>query len=468
MATWNATPFPCSQGRSRVPGSLSNALYIIPILAVLILVHELGHYLAARRCGVKVEEFGIGIPPRIYGKERNGTIWSINAIPFGGFVRVKGEEAGDMAPDSMNSKPPLQRAFFLTAGVMMNLLLAVVLMIAVVGFQGVPHSSVYIAQQGVQAGSPAANAGWLPGDRIVSVNGNEIETVDELASKTRSNAGHPITVVVERAGQMVPTTLTPRKNPPEGQGPVGVALDDRTVGKITVEQLGGNSAAVAAGIQPGDVISEINGRPVTDAFVLGTELQRFQNSSVPVAIVVNRGDQRLSTVMYVPTINPGADPLKAVGFDIVKFHAVYEKVPALKVIPRGFQEAYDTTVQMLSGLKSLFSSTKNLSQVSGPIGMGQATGEIINESTLPLWVTLTQITIVLSLNLALLNLLPFPALDGGRLVFVVIEILRGGRKIAPEKEGLVHFAGIVVLLGVMFVVAFSDIQRIVDGRSFIP
>ena len=85
VATWNATPFPCWQGRTRVPGSLSNALYIIPILAVLILVHEFGHFLAARRCGVKVEEFGIGIPPRIYGKERNGTIWSINAIPFGGF-----------------------------------------------------------------------------------------------------------------------------------------------------------------------------------------------------------------------------------------------------------------------------------------------------------------------------------------------------------------------------------------------
>ena len=153
---------------------------------------------------------------------------------------------------------------------------------------------------------------------------------------------------------------------------------------------------------------------------------------------------------------------------LLKFKPVYEKVSNPGGDPAGIQEAYHTTTQMLSGLKSLFTSTENLKQVSGPIGMGQATGEIISESTLPLWVTLSQITIVLSLNLALLNMLSFPALDGGRLVFVIIEMLRGGRKIAPEKEGLVHFAGIVLLLGVMFVVAFSDIQRIVDGRSFIP
>jgi regulator of sigma E protease len=156
------------------------------------------------------------------------------------------------------------------------------------------------------------------------------------------------------------------------------------------------------------------------------------------------------------------------GLDSLKFTPRYERVPALQVIPRGFEEAWNTTTQMLGGLKQLFTSTDTLREVSGPIGMAQATGEIVNASSLPLWVTLAQLSILLSLNLAILNLLPFPALDGGRLVFVILEILRGGRKIAPEKEGLVHFAGIVVLLGIMFVVAFSDIQRLLDGRSFIP
>ena len=100
--------------------------------------------------------------------------------------------------------------------------------------------------------------------------------------------------------------------------------------------------------------------------------------------------------------------------------------------------------------------------------MGQLTSELVEESPFPLWVTLSQLAILLSLNLALLNLLPLPALDGGRLLFVLLEVVRGGRKIAPEKEGLVHLAGLVVLIGFMFVVGFFDVNRLIDGRSFIP
>ncbi len=446
----------------------SNALYIIPILAVLIIVHELGHFFAARWAGVKVEEFGIGIPPRVWGKERNGVIWSINAIPFGGFVRVKGEDAGDMSDDSMNSKSPFKRAVFLTAGVVMNLLLAVVLMIAVIGFQGVPHSSVYIAsaQGSVVAGSPAATAGWMPGDRIVRMNGEEVESIEEVANFTRGHAGEEISVVIERAGNFIETTLIPRENPPEGQGAVGIMLTDFTRGNVTIQEIAPDSAAAQAGLQTGDVITEINGRVVRDAFIVDTEIRRFEGFGVPV--IVDRDGARLSTTLNVPQFESNQDALKITGLDVLEFKPVYERVPALEVIPRGFQEAWETTTLMLSGIKQLFSSTDTLRDVSGPIGMAQATSEIVEASSLPLWVTLAQLSIVLSLNLAILNLLPFPALDGGRLVFVILEILRGGRKIAPEKEGLVHFAGIVVLLGIMFVVAFSDIQRLMEGRSFIP
>jgi regulator of sigma E protease len=113
-------------------------------------------------------------------------------------------------------------------------------------------------------------------------------------------------------------------------------------------------------------------------------------------------------------------------------------------------------------------SSDQWDQVAGPIGMGQITSEALDASPLPAWVTLTRIAIVLSLNLALLNLLPLPALDGGRLLFVAIEILRGGRRIAPEKEGVVHLIGFVLLIGFMFVVAFYDVDRLLDGRSFLP
>jgi regulator of sigma E protease len=123
---------------------------------------------------------------------------------------------------------------------------------------------------------------------------------------------------------------------------------------------------------------------------------------------------------------------------------------------------------MVKSIRELFSSRENLSQIAGPIGMGQLTSELVEESPFPLWVTLSQLAILLSLNLALLNLLPLPALDGGRLLFVLLEVIRGGRKIAPEKEGLVHFAGLVVLIGFMFVVGVFDVNRLMDGKSFLP
>ena len=441
-----------------------NGLYIIPVLAVLILIHELGHFFAARRCGVKVEEFGIGIPPRIKGWTRNGVIWSINAIPFGGFVRVKGEDGSNTDSDSMNAKPPLQRAFFLVAGVAMNLLLAVVLMTAVVGIKGVAHQNIYV--NGTAAGSPAAKAGWLAGDRIVAINGDAVKSTDEVSTATKDNAGDSMNVTIERHGQLIDTSLTPRKNPPKGEGRVGISLVTRYSGDIYLSNVVAGSPAAQAGIQDGDRLLTINDRPASDSYVVETELSRFEGFSVPVTYL--RNGQTLSASIATPTVGPSADLFQEVGFHKIVAKPVFEKVGLLHIVPRGFKEAYSATVQMIHGIQQLFSSKDNLSQVAGPIGMAQLTSELIQQSPFPVWYSIANLAIILSLNLALLNLLPLPALDGGRLFFVLIEVLRGGRKIAPEKEGLVHLAGLVLLIGLMFVIGFFDINRIVDGKSFLP
>jgi len=447
-----------------VSEGLQNGLYIIPILAFLILMHEIGHFVTARMCGVKVEEFGIGIPPRLFGWTRNGVIWSINLIPFGGFVRVKGEDGKNEDPDSMYAQSRKERAFFLSAGSAMNVIVAVVLMIIVVGIQGVSHSNTYIAA--TNPGSPAAKAGWQAGDRIARINGDKVESTEEIVNSTRSHAGEPITVTIERRGKFIDTTLTPRKNPPEGQGAVGVQLDNRTGGELFVDTIASGSTAEAAGLQPGDRLVSVNNRPVTDAFVAMIELERYTGMTAP--LTFERNGEIFSTEIAVPETKTGQDVFNAIGVDRMRFLPVYEDVPPLQVIPRGFELSYDMTKQMLLGIRELFRSPEQLSNVAGPVGMAQLTSEIIDESPLPLWIVLANITMVLSLNLAILNLLPLPALDGGRLFFVLIEALRGGRKIAPEKEGLVHFAGLVLLLGLMFVIAFVDIDRIRDGRSFLP
>jgi regulator of sigma E protease len=442
--------------------SFLNALYIVPILGILIFVHEVGHFVAARLCGVKVEEFGIGLPPKLVGFVRNGVVWSINWIPFGGFVRVKGEDGTDMEPDSMNAQPPHKRAFFLSAGVLMNVLLAIVLMILVVGIQGLPHYNNFI--DFVAPGSPAAKAGWQAGDRIVAINGNEVERTQEIVSKTRASAGEPVTITLERRGNLVDTTLIPRENPPEGEGRVGVNLAERTQSEVFIDGIVADSNLAAAGLQAGDRLVVVNNREVTDAYVLRTELTRFEGADLPVT--AERGGELIETEIEVPRAVTGESLVLTTGFEVIREKPIFESVPALQVIPRGFEEAYNATRLMLSSIRYVFTNTESLGQVAGPVGMGQLTSELIEESTLPPWLTLANLAIILSLNLAILNLLPIPALDGGRLLFVGIEVLRG-KRIPPEKEGLVHMVGIVLLIGLMFVIAFNDIKRIIGGDSFL-
>ena len=138
-----------------------------------------------------------------------------------------------------------------------------------------------------------------------------------------------------------------------------------------------------------------------------------------------------------------------------------------KVVPEGIKQTFSTLNQMFHGLLLLVRGDVPIQGIAGPIGMGQLTSEVIKASDAPVWATLANIMALLSLNLAILNLLPFPALDGGRLLFVLIEALRGGKKVPPEKEGVVHFVGLVILLAFMLVVAFADINRIVSGQSFL-
>jgi regulator of sigma E protease len=146
----------------------------------------------------------------------------------------------------------------------------------------------------------------------------------------------------------------------------------------------------------------------------------------------------------------------------------FDRVPLGSIIPVGVSQAWEQSGQMVSGIRDLVTGRAPLDQIAGPLGMGQITSEIVSASPLPLWVTLAQLAILLSLNLAVLNLLPLPALDGGRLLFVIVEVLRGGKKLAPEREGIVHVAGLILLLGFMVIVLVLDALRIYEGRSFLP
>ena len=442
---------------------LINGLYIIPILAVLILVHEIGHFVAARLIGVKVEEFGIGIPPRIKGWRRNGVLWSLNWIPFGGFVKVLGEDGKATDPESINAKSPAKRAFFLVAGSAMNFLLAFVLMILVVGFQGVSRSNVYIAS--VVPGSPAAAAGWNTGDRIVEVAGVPVESSTDVGARAREFGGKPMSVVVERNGEAVETSVVPRLNPPAGEGPTGVGITDSPIADASVAAVSASSPASQAGFQPGDRIVAIGSQQVSDPYALQFALTNASGTTISVEVI--RSGEHATVSLAVPELQPEGDLLTQLGLDLA-IKPRFDRVPLGSIIPVGVAQAWEQSGQMLSGIRDLVTGRAPLDQIAGPLGMGQITSEIVSASPLPLWVTLAQLAILLSLNLAVLNLLPLPALDGGRLLFVIVEVLRGGKKLAPEREGIVHVAGLILLLGFMVIVLVLDALRIYEGRSFLP
>jgi regulator of sigma E protease len=303
-----------------------------------------------------------------------------------------------------------------------------------------------------------------PGDRFVSIDGHPIEDQYDYIYLVNQSQGRTVPIVVERDGAELALTMSV------------------PVGGLSVTEVEFGSPAGEAGWLPGDRVVAISGETVSDGGAKLIDTIRAAGGQ-PFTVTVERDGQTIESTLVMPDVTaatPFDDVLADLGVNLdaattteltgvnADVSPEFESVPFAQIIPRGFSEAYTTTVTMIDGIRELVTSTDQWDQIAGPIGMGQITNEALEASPLPTWVTLTRIAIVLSLNLALLNLFPLPALDGGRLLFVAIEILRGGRRIAPEKEGLVHLVGFLVLIGFMFVVAFYDVDRILDGRSFIP
>jgi regulator of sigma E protease len=337
-------------------------------LFTLVVVHELGHYSFARLLGVRVEEFGLGFPPRVKRWRRGGTIYSINAIPLGGFVRMLGENGQQNAPDSFGAKPPWRRFLILVAGPAANILLAVGIFFAVY-MHGSSRQLTIITR--VEPQSPAATAHLQVGDRIAAIDGTRVTYLDELSAATQSHLGQRVILEVDRRSNRLDITVTPRRNPPPNQGPIGIEL--------------GKSATVA-----------------------------------------------------------------------------YSPAQALNL---SYQQVQDMVLAVPQVFASRFASHDSSSTVVGPIGIAHITTVAVQQAPQDRIAILLQLTALLSANLGVVNLLPFPALDGGRIVFVLISAVRR-RNLSPEVEGFIHMAGLAVLLTLILLVSYNDIVHWVTGGAF--
>ena len=383
---------------------LRAALPFVALLVALIVIHELGHFVAAKAFGIKVLEFGIGFPPRIKGLtwRRGETEYTINWLPIGGFVRLLGEEDPG-APRSLAAARPWKRLTVMGAGVAMNLVLA--LLLFTVGFMIPRERSLSLTQiSEVMTGSPASAAvitgtlrdgtapaqGLQPGDVILEVNGREVRNVRELIFTTRRYLGETQEWVVSRASATLGAEVYARWRPPEGQGPTGIRVGAPTVCSDIDE----------------------NGDPV------GCRL-RYPFSE---------------RVWY----------------------------PPWEALPRGWEAMIDAVVVTKNEIQVRLSGSAGVVEdqplLSGPVGIAGVTGDIIEEAG---WRPLIELAALLSLSLGVFNALPVPALDGGRMLFVFVELARGGRRISPEREAFVHFVGFAVLLAGMVVITYFDIARLI-------
>jgi len=352
------------------------AVAFLGILIIVVIAHELGHFITAKASGVRVDEFGVGFPPRLLSVKRGETRYSLNAIPLGGFTKMAGEE-DPKVPRSLASKGVGTRILVLSAGSLMNALLPILLLS--IAFM-IPHNMIMeqVLVEEVAPGSPAAIAGIETGDAILEVNGKSLQNAADLHRYIHLYLGTETTILVRHNDSATEYThLIPRWEPPEGQGAIGIKLD----------------------------------------------LDALQSSRT----------------------------------------IIRQSYPFWKAIPKGAIECIETFVLYKNGIISMIIGATP-ARFTGPVGIAQITGEVAKAGISPL----LEFAAFLSINLAIINILPLPALDGGRIVFVLLEWIRRGRRISPKTEGLVHLVGFAMLIGVFLILTYQDITRIITGGSPIP
>lgn len=431
---------------------LTTLLSFVIVLGILVFFHELGHYWVARRNGIVVEEFGMGYPPRLLKLFRyDGTDFTLNWLPFGGFARMRGEDAGDMSPGSFNAASRWGRAATLFAGPLMNLLLAVVLFAASFMFGGSDTAAAYPQVTNADQAA-AAKIGLQIGDVLLQGGGKSIyiSAVGDEGNLWQPADSGPLSLLLLRDGKSLTLENVAASDIYALIGSTAVT----PVLSVRIDGIAENSPAAQAGLKPGDVVYQVNDDLVSLTNPLSELVQA--NIGKEIALTVMR-DHELQTTRLTPRANPPQGE-GAMGVEI-GLQPAYARLPLLQSLWQGVLSTFQYVVLVLQLpiLLLMGQIAPSAAQVSGPVGIAREVGSTVSYTIdsgifWPIW----RLSAVLSAALAITNLLPLPALDGGRLLFILIETVRG-RRINPEREGFVHMVGFVVLLSLMILVTVRDI-----------
>ena len=436
---------------------LTTLLAFAFVLGVLIFVHELGHFLMARKIGVRVLKFSLGFGPRLFGFTRGDTEYCVSAIPLGGYVKMAGENPDDPRtgrPDEFLSKSKWQRFLVLVMGPTMNLVLAVVVM-AVVLMRGaeIPSFQSRPPVVGeVVPDSPAAKAGLRSGDRLLSVAGHDVTTWEQflIAVGTRANRETPIRLV--RDGREITVPVTPTPQTKYEVGDVGVLPDVHPHVNAVVH----GSPAEKAGLKTNDVILSVNGTRITFPKELIDAISGKANTPVTMTITRDGANQDI-------VVTPQLDGKTGrIGITIGEDLTVIKPGP-IEAFQMSLQRNYDSAKLIFQTVGQLITRETSTRQLMGPLAIAQLSGESAQAGWIPLFSLMASI----SLNLGLLNLLPIPVLDGGHIFIMTLEGLARRDFSARVKEKM-FLAGFAVLLMLMVTVIYNDLTRIPLFERLMP
>jgi regulator of sigma E protease len=440
---------------------LTSVVAVIGVLGFMILIHEFGHYAVAKLLGVRVEQFAIGFGKRLIGFRRGETDYRINAIPLGGYVKMSGENPMDQRTDDprefMNHSR-WHRFLIAIAGPAMNILLAIFLLTTVymVHYEYPVYLDKPAVLDGVKPGSAAAQAGLQAGDRIVKVDNIENPTWEQLEPRVWLSPNQPLTVTVQRGNQVFDKTIVPKPVTSSEVGSAGWYAENSVVVGRVEPQL----PAAKAGIKEEDQIVALNGQPVHSLETVIDSLQ--QTKDKPVDLTVLRGGQTLHFTMS-PVLSKTEDPKEnryRLGFSN-KGEVKVTTLPFAKALNLSLERNRQYSLMILELAKKLVQRKISLRAVSGPIGIAQEAGYAAQQKG---WTPLMELTAGISLNLGIFNLLPIPILDGGVILFLLIEGLMR-RDISMNIKERVYQAAFVFLVLFAVMVIYNDLMKTIPGLA---
>lgn len=425
-------------------------LIAILIFSVIIIFHELGHFLLAKRNGIKVTEFSLGMGPRLLSTQKGETRYSLKLFPIGGSCMMVGEDDDDDSEGSFNKASVWARISVVAAGPIFNFILAFVFAMIITSVAG--YDPARVLQ--VEENSPAAKAGLQEGDIITEFQGRNIVLGRDLDSYMMLHGleDEDITLTYKRDGKEKEVSFEAYS---EEKYMLGFSYVPTPDSEPEITQVVLNGAMMEAGVQAGDIIREINGEAIETSQEIQEYWEKNPLDGSEISLGIER-DGEVQTLSLKPQMTKQIDT----GF---VYNLYREKTNFLGVLRYSASEVRYWIFNTIESLMMLIKGQFSVNDLSGPVGIidviGDSYEEAKEEGTVMVWLQMLYWAILLSANLGVMNLLPIPALDGGRLVFLAVEAVRK-KKLDPNVEGMVHFAGFVLLMLLMVFVMFNDFRRL--------